>query len=334
MKKATKIALIISASLVAIGIVFCVASFAAAGWDIRAYKTEESVYTRKTCEYDSNAVCDFIFTDASRDVKFICSDDDKIHITYYENDRNGYTFHLSDDGTLKMTYRSSRKWYFIFGFNFHSDNQQTVIAIPAGYTGNLTIKLASGDLAITELMLTGKLSAKSASGDMEITRSSVTDEVSLSSASGEIALDSLFADDVQIKTTSGDIDSRTLICGTLTLSSTSGDISMQETTCDTLSAKAVSGNIEITALTAEGNIQCKTTSGEIDLTEMKGNDFILHSTSGNVRAGILGNENEYDIRAKTTSGNIRVPDANGYDKTIDVSTVSGNIRITLTKQSD
>jgi len=330
MKKATKIALITASIFMFCGIAFCVASVATADGNWEVY-LDDGNYVKRERTFEAETISGIYLSDLATDIRIEKSDDDALHITYYESEKSYYDIGTDADGTLSVIYHSNRKWYNFIGFHIGFRDYSTVIAIPDGYNGDLTIALASGDLSITDLALSGNLSAKSASGDMEIIGSSFTGEVNLTSASGEIDLVSLTAGDAQISTTSGDVDGRVIVCDALTLSSTSGDLTVQDLSCGELSAKAVSGNIEMNMVTANGNVRCKTTSGEIDLAGITGYDFTLHSTSGSIRAKIRGNENEYEIKAKTTSGSIRVPDTSGHDKTIDVSTTSGNIRIMLTE---
>ncbi len=169
------------------------------------------------------------------------------------------------------------------------------------------------------------LQIKSVSGDIEVNESLKFEDLTISSTSGDVKMGNIEAKDIKIETISG-------------------DIKLQDIKSDNLKLKAVSGDIK--ALSAIGNIEAKTTSGEIefgriDATSVSGNvksedfkvtrDSKIKTTSGDVKM-YLNEESNCEIGTKTVSGNVTLPNRRnvmGMEPYVElnIETVSGNIRL-------
>lgn len=330
MSKSTKGALIAAAVLIALGILFCAASFAVSGWDPGAYETGSESYVRKSCTYSPEDVRTFVFQDSSHDVELIRSDDDKIHITYYESQKTGYTFELGDDGTLMVFYHSDKKWYDAIGISFRYEERKTVVAVPDGFTGDISVKLGSADLEISGFKVCGSLTAESTSGEVQISDFICTGNIKIEQTSGDFEGKSLSASSVFIKHTSGDIEMERLDLGELSLVSVSGDIEVENIKVETdCTLHSTSGDISLSDAEITGLLTCESTSGDITAESVSLGEAIFSSTSGNIRAEIIGSASDYHIDAKTTSGRIRIPENGNGGRTIRVKTTSGNISVSF-----
>ena len=328
MKKATKAALISACVLIAVGVVLCVLSFAAAHGDWNAYEVDSDAYLSKTERYDSKQVSALIFTDSSCDVELIRTIGSDLIIYYNEGEKSGYDFSLADDGTLTVSFHSERKWYEWFSLSFGGPTHKTVIAVPDGYVGDIEIRLESANLMVGSLSTNGALAIATASGDITLTQAELAGALSVLTTSGDIRVSSCTAGDVSVHSTSGDAFVDSLTCLYLDVSTISGDMDMQNIRCaDSLKLTSTSGDIEAHALTAANDLQGQSTSGNIDLRELHVQNLALVSASGNIHAEIYAKKEDYRISTSTTSGNVHVPEAYGSEKSIEAKTTSGNIRI-------
>lgn len=328
MNKAAKTALIIAAVLIALGILCCMASFAAAGWNLHEYETQSETYIQKSCEYDTDTVASLVFTDISRDIEITRSNDDKIHITYYESQKVSYSFEHTEDGTLTVTYYSSRKWYDYIGISFRFSDIKTVIAVPDGFSGNISVKLSSGDLRITGFTLDGSLTAESTSGDVQMSDFTCTGDIKIRQTSGDFEGQALSAASLSIKHTSGDIELGRLETEALSLTSVSGDIEVEagRILSDCI-LHSTSGELSLSDTQIGGRLTCESTSGDIAAERISTEEAFLSSTSGDIHATLLGSFSDYHVDAKTTSGRIRIPENGNGARTIQVKTTSGNISV-------
>ncbi|MDV2686287.1 DUF4097 family beta strand repeat-containing protein [Alkalihalophilus lindianensis] len=93
---------------------------------------------------------------------------------------------------------------------------------------------------------------------------------------------------------------------------------------DELEIKTVSGDVSSHTRLLVGDLHFRTTSGDIEATEINASQAILSSTSGNVVVdSFMGGQ----AAAKTVSGDIEI---GGIDGDIDLDTVSGDILVTYT----
>lgn len=176
MKKPTKIALITASIFILCGLAFCVASLAVSEGDWKVYQTD-SGYVRREQAFAADAISAIRLSELSADVRFEKSFDDNLHITYYESEKVFYDIETASDGTLSILHHSNRKWYDFIGFDFR--DYTTVICVPDGFSGDISVKLSSGDLRITGFTLDGSLTAESTSGDVQMSDFTCTGDMKI-----------------------------------------------------------------------------------------------------------------------------------------------------------
>lgn len=333
MKTSTKIAVIVAFSLITVGILLWGVSFMAAHGDWNEYRVDTDTYVQKTAEYDSEQVKTLILADSFRDVELVRSQDEHITVTYEEGEKTGCDLSLSEDGTLTIDSYSNRKWYEWFSLSFGTESRKTVIAIPENYAGDIKIQLSSSDFQASDLSLAGTLSVTSASGDILLSDMEIANALTLQSTSGNIRLLSCKAEEADVRLSSGDIKIETFDSTRLACTAASGDIDIRDTECSgDLSLVSTSGNLRLRDSNIAGDASLESTSGDIKWQYTRARDIKLVSTSGDVRAEILGSASDYHIDTKTTSGTVRVPDADGSEKHLRVETVSGDIRVSFSME--
>ena len=327
MHTATKIALFAAALLILVGISLGIASLVISGGDFSLYQREDD-YIEKTREFDADSITSLAIDEPSHDVKIIRSDNEKFRITYYESEKSTCRFDQSADGRLRISRHNERRWHFFF-WGFNMKDHSTIIEIPASFVGDINIKLTSGDLRISDIVLKSSVTATLTSGNAMLNHISA-DRLDITQTSGDLTLsDSNFAK-ISVQHTSGDIDITRTETESLRLSSVSGDIEGEELRAtDDIYVKTTSGKIELSDITTAGTLSCHSTSGDILLKQTACGDAEFSAVSGDIHAQIIGTEEEYFISTSTTSGSVRVPPTSGREKRISARTTSGNIRITL-----
>ena len=327
MHTATKIALFAASLLILIGISLGIASLVISGGDFSLYQREDD-YIEKTREFDADSVTSLAIDEPWQDVKIIRSDDDKFHITYYENEKSTCRFDRSDDGRLRISRHDEKRWHFFF-WGFNLKDHSTTIEIPASFIGDISIKQTSGDLRISDIAINGDINATLTSGDAIL--SDVTaGRLDLVQTSGDLKLDTSTFTALSVQHTSGDIDITRTEAESLRLSAVSGDIGGEEIrAASDIYVKTTSGRIELSEIITQGTLSCHSTSGDTILKQTSCGDAEFSAVSGDIHAQIIGSAEEYFISTSTTSGSVRVPSTFGRDKRITARTTSGDIRITL-----
>jgi lia operon protein LiaG len=130
---------------------------------------------------------------------------------------------------------------------------------------------------------------------------------------------------------SGDLDITDVTAGRVDLGTTSGRVSIDVTGCDDFTFHSISG--DLIADTDAARAEAATTSGRIRITGLTGS-LTAQSISGDINAAFdtLG-----DVQANDTSGSVTLQVPAGSTFSLDFSTVSGDFRsdfpITLTESS-
>ncbi len=204
-------------------------------------------------------------------------------------------------------------------FNMNRDIY-TEIYLPAGYSGQLTIKAVSGDISISmDLSLEGELNLESTSGDLYTNSQNIrAKKINAISTSGEIHLSVLEADEVDVSTTSGDIwieKADALV----SCSSTSGEIEVSGGTGNR-EISSTSGDVWVKELS--GSISVSTSSGEINISGDRGCGS-MGSTSGDVYLSLA--EISGDIFVDTSSGEVTMELPKEASLEFEAGTTSGEI---------
>ncbi|MBZ2174210.1 DUF4097 domain-containing protein [Schnuerera sp. xch1] len=130
-----------------------------------------------------------------------------------------------------------------------------------------------------------------------------------------------YEDRIKVITSSGDINVSKLELSQLNLTTNSGDIIVKDVTLDTISTETSSGNQIIKSITStKSNLIAS--SGDINVYNFIG-DMVVETSSGEIKLNY--NEFNKDINATTSSGNVKIvlPESSQFN--IDAYASSGNI---------
>ena len=133
---------------------------------------------------------------------------------------------------------------------------------------------------------------------------------------------------LKIDLISGDVVVKDLQMADLAVNACSGDVELKNCSTDTLSVETVSGDIEIEDLVAKGAITLDCTSGDIEFSRMDGAELRIETVSGDVEGSLLSNKH---FIAKSTSGDIHIPDSDSSAGKCIAKTTSGDIEIKIVK---
>lgn len=180
------------------------------------------------------------------------------------------------------------------------------VKLPAGLA-MVEVQTASGDINICELQLCD-LSATSASGDIDISDCIITGNAALCNTSGDTDL-------YKVK-----------VGGSLKLNATSGDISFFEGTAPVVATNNVSGDTEISGIL--GQVKSNSVSGDVDICTYDASvtDIAANTASGDITVG-MEVEITPAVTASTASGDVQIScDTNPASAVrFRLNTVSGDI---------
>lgn len=226
----------------------------------------------------------------SYDIEIIANNNDKIEVEVYGNEKTKDNVTITNNGSLEIKQKRST---LCFGF---CRSSKIIIKLPSNYQGKFNLNTISGDIKSNISFKTLDNNVSTTSGDiklLDVLKGKIT------STSGEITIN--YLSDGKVKTTSGDIDITTFENGDI--SSTSGEIDIDNFT-GFGDIGTVSGDIKINRFEILGNTSFISTSGEIKVKLINDAYIIAESVSGDKE--IKSTKGEYELRAKTISGDITI----------------------------
>ena len=231
------------------------------------------------------------FTVAENNVKVKLSGKQKCMMCYAET-----ALKFNKSGSTLELINQTRLWGIV-GFS----QLKMDVYLPLNYFGKLEIKTVSGDIYLSSMNLMN-ITVNTQSGDIGISDITANAGFNLNSVSGNITLNNIIGN-VTVDTVSGNVQAHGI----------AGDFD----------ADTVSGNVALKVLSREFSIMVATTSGDVKiiLNPEAHFSFSLKSTSGNLSIDymvlLIINERRY-LKGHTGES----------DNSVNVSTTSGNIKIT------
>ncbi|MBQ4370713.1 MAG: DUF4097 family beta strand repeat protein [Oscillospiraceae bacterium] len=279
--------------------------YANGGFDIKAMKESSTRYE----EFDPAGVEQIFVSETSDDVIFKPSEDGLIHIEYRETKNVTHTSSLENGKlTVRRLKTSPDTFRFWLTDLFSVIDGRVIVFIPEGLSCSVECKGSSGDIALSALSFTD-LSVSLSSGDIKVENCSAGAAV-ISGTSGDIRISGLTVDgDISVSLTSGEISGSDIICG------------------GSASLKTTSGDIDLASFAAEKAFSCKVSSGDIEIASLASPDIMAKASSGDIKLTVLGDEKEYRVSAEASSGDVDSPRSSKGNKSIDVKTSSGDIKV-------
>lgn len=327
MKKAGIIALIVGVVLTLVGaaVVFFVFfsinfDFSKLNYDFTSGSSES--YVEKV--YDVNDSFDSIYIeDSSADITFAKSENDKAYVESFEREDVSYDVKVNNK-TLSII-RNKK----LFSLSFNTPDTYLTVYLPQKAYDELTIKVASSDIILSEEFEFASVDIDTASGDVSVA-SKIIKSLSINVASSDIAVSNCEAKKVKLHTASGEITINNLNgCEEIEVSTASGEIEISDVKAKNFKGSSASGEQSLKNVVAENKIDLNSGSGEILLYGCDAQDIHISTASGDVYGELLSKK---IFVTDTASGDVKIsPDAYGEDGECRVETASGDITLKLSE---
>lgn len=166
-----------------ISLVLCLAlsSFILAGCAKRDEAFEERAYTP---DVPVNAINLDV---RDREIEVSLSDDEQVHIVYYDSGKEYYNISVSDENVLTMTSASDKEWADYIGGKPSAEYRKISLRIPDGLLENLTLSTTNENISLPALAVTGSVSLASNGGDIVFEALDVEKALLLTAKNGDIS---------------------------------------------------------------------------------------------------------------------------------------------------
>ena len=205
---------------------------------------------------------------------------------------------VNQNGKLIVSGGRRNRSFILFGFNQH----KIELLLPAQYTGDLSLKTASGDIIVTDDLVVNKVTIRQSSGNFLAKKGIIAEEIETHLSSGNITIDTLECVAYHFNLSSGNLIIN-FLKGSGDIEARSGNISIKELLGKSYHIRSSSGNIRLSNVQGSGKI--KTSSGNIEAAYKKIEEYSeLSASSGNIAIWLVPEMN-LDIYAKCSSGDIK-----------------------------
>lgn len=121
-----------------------------------------------------------------RQIEVSISEDEQIHIAYFENSKETYDITVSDENVLTMISASNKDWTDYIGGKSSAENRKISLQIPNALVDTLTLSTTNEDISLPALAITGSISISSNGGNITFGNLDVENSLYLTVKNGDI----------------------------------------------------------------------------------------------------------------------------------------------------
>ena len=167
-----------------------------------------------------------------REIAVSLSEDEQVHIQYFENSKEYYDISVSEDHVLTMTSASNKEWTDYIGVKPSDEDRKISLQIPDALLENFTLSTTNEDVTLFALAVAGNVSISSTEGGITFESLDVGNTLTLSAKNGDISgvvvrtYDD-FAIQTDIKKGESNLQDKEGGEKTLSVSSNNGDVNIE-----------------------------------------------------------------------------------------------------------
>lgn len=143
--------------------------------------------TQKNYDADGEQVNEVIVDVRDRQIEVIISDNNQIHIEYFDNNKEFFNIAVSKKGVLTMTAESNKEWTDYIGGKPSENERKIVLQIPNSILDSLSISTTNENISIPSLSLKKEAFLTTNSGDISFESLDVGESIVLNAKNGDIS---------------------------------------------------------------------------------------------------------------------------------------------------
>lgn len=320
MSKATKVWLIIAASLLVVGMAMFIIPIAASNFNLSGFGT--AGLETKTSEV-TEAFNSISINGTYSDITVRPSTDGKCTVTTRLGRNSDLSVKVSD-GTLAVDAKAQgKKWYEHIGFNIGSS--YITVYLPSGTYGALNISSVVGDIDVSRSLMFDSIDIKSESGDIR-NYASATNAVKFKSSAGEIYVEHISAGSLELSLSMGSIDVSDITCGgDIKADVSAGKIELSNVRCLNFVSDSNNCKLELEDVLVTEKINIEIDVGYVEFEDCDGGEIYVKTDTGKISGSLLSDK---VFVTKTSTGRINVPGTVTGGK-CELITGTGNIDIKI-----
>ncbi len=321
MKKATKIWLIIAASLLFTGMIIFGSVMTMLGWDFTRlstvkYETNEHAITQSF--KNISVVSD------TADIVFAPSDDANVTVICREQVSLKHSVTVKDD-TLTIELSDTRHWYEYFGISFQSTT--ITVYLPRAEYGALQIRSHTGDVSIPQDFSFDSMDISQGTGDVT-SHASTLHGMKIQTSTGNIRVENVSAGSLDLTVTTGKIAANRVSCaGDVGIHVSTGDAELTDIACYDFSSNGSTGDIDLKNIIAAHALTIVRSTGDVEFEDCDAAIIAIKTDTGDVEGTLRSAKIFF---TKTDTGKVEVPKTmNGG--MCEITTDTGDIEVKISK---
>lgn len=138
--------------------------------------------------YTPNTQIDEIHLDVQdREIEVLLSEDEQIHIQYFENSREYYNISVSGENVLTMVSANNKEWTDYIGVKPYAGDRKISLQIPDTLFESLTLSTTNEDISLSALAVIGSVSISSIGGNIRFEKLDVGNALTLTVKNGDVS---------------------------------------------------------------------------------------------------------------------------------------------------
>ena len=122
-----------------------------------------------------------------REIEVSLSEDEQVHIKYYENSKEYYDISVSDENVLTIASASNKEWTDYLGRKPAAEYRKISLQIPDALLESLTLSTTNEDITLSALAVTGSINISSNGGNISFGDLDVGSALTLTVKNGDIS---------------------------------------------------------------------------------------------------------------------------------------------------
>lgn len=144
-------------------------------------------FIRKSYTAEDEEITEICIDVRDRQIEVTLSDDNQIHIGYFENSKEFYDISVSDGHTLTMTAESDKNWTDYVGRKSSAGSRKISLQLPGTLLTMLKLSTTNEDISLPALTVAGDLSLSSHGGNIVFDKLNVGNSIHIDSKNGDIS---------------------------------------------------------------------------------------------------------------------------------------------------
>ena len=287
----------IAGILIALGCIALAIALATSSFKVNDIFRTNSPYVEKSYEVSKDEVNGLEVDLSNTAISILPSNDDKIHITYFENNELSYKFNVKSNRVLSITDSYDRNILNMFGISLTAEEIYCEILLPTEHFDKIDIKTSNAKITIEDLIVPGDLTLKASNESISLTNVTASEDIKVTTSNASIKGKNIIGDSVDFKTSNARIEADNV------------------SAVDKLLLQTSNSSIVVDDVIAGNRIELKTSNARI---------------SGTIRDAM----DNYSIESSTSNGRNNLPNTNSGNKKLVVRTSNSNIDIEFSNKQD